>query len=196
MTREELIKKMEENSLLEKMRMFSPEDFLIHNAGLCLFGPWLLHLMTLAGYLDESKKAFKDLDSKIRAVFLLQYLTCSEDKEYRETELRFNRVLVDLPEDVSLPVRMELTAREKHIANRLLTATQNRWPDIKDSSARSFQLGFIIRAGYLEQQAENWLLTVENKPIDLLLDSVSWKFRQIHLPWLKKGIQVSWREKQ
>lgn len=70
MTREELIKKMEENSLLEKMRMFSPEDFLIHNAGLCLFGPWLLHLMTLAGYLDESKKAFKDLDSKIRAVFL------------------------------------------------------------------------------------------------------------------------------
>lgn len=189
------MKKMEENSLLERMRMFTPEDFFINNAGFCLFSPWLLHLMNLAGYLDESRKNFKDTDSKIRAVFLLQYLTCSEDREYREAELKFNRILVDLPADVLLPGQIELTAKERHVADCLLTTARNHWPQVKGTSIRSFQLGFIIRTGCLEQLDENWLLTVENKPLDLLLDFVSWNFRQIRLPWLKKNVQVSWHER-
>ncbi|WP_368165261.1 contractile injection system tape measure protein [Bacteroides cellulosilyticus] len=48
----------------------------------------------------------------------------------------------------------------------------------------------------MEEQDEKWLLTVDDKTHDILLDSVPWGFRQIRLPWLKKYIQVKWHDKQ
>lgn len=64
MTREELMKKMEENDLLKKMeedrfllekelRKFRFSDLSINNAGLCLFAPKCRGLMHFLGYLDE-----------------------------------------------------------------------------------------------------------------------------------------------
>ena len=69
-------------------------------------------------------------------MFLLQYLTCQEEKEYRETELVFNRLLVGLPMHIPLPKRLELTAEEKQIADSLLSAVKAQVEDERNIAER------------------------------------------------------------
>lgn len=173
-----------------------PEFFTVGNAGLCLLSPWLVRLFGMLGYLDEEKKKLKDTASKIRAVFLLQYLVYGEEREHRETELSFNRLLAGLSRHVPLPKRLPLTEEEKQTADSMVAGVKMNWSQLKGTSVEGFRRSFIARGGTLEQQEERWLLTVEKKTHDILLESVPWSFRQVRLPWLKKYIQVIWNEKQ
>lgn len=168
----------------------------IGNAGLCMLSPWFPQLLNLAGYLDEGKKDFKDEESKIRALFLLQYLACSEEKEYGETELAFNRLLVALPMHIPVPNRLELTDMERQAAESMLRGVKSNYSKFGNTSIKGFQDSFIVRKGSLQQQEQQWRLNVECKAYDILLDSLPWSFSQIHFPWLKKHIQIFWRENQ
>ena len=170
--------------------------FTVENTGLCLFHLWFPRLFDLLDYLNEDKRNFKDEASKIRAVFLLQYLVYGEERKYRETGLAFNRLLVSLPMHIPLPESLELTDKEKQTAESLLAGVKANWRAMNGTSVKGFQESFIIRTGSLEEQEEKWLLTVDNKTIDILIDTVPWSFRQIRFPWLKKYIQVVWHEKQ
>lgn len=169
---------------------------LIDNAGLCLFAPWFPRLFAMLGYLDEDKRDFKDIASKLRAVFLIQYFICPQEKDFRESELAFNRLLVSLPPQIPLPKRMELTNEEKQTANDMMEGVKANWVKMRGTSIEGFRRTFLIRNGQLEHQDERWLLTVEDKVYDILLDTIPWGFRQIRFPWMKKYIQVSWHEKQ
>lgn len=184
----------EEEKILESSHEL--EVALVGNAGLCLLSPWFPRLFALLGYLDEEKRNFKDTASRIRAVFLLQYLANPEEKDYRESELAFNRLLVALPAQVPLPKRVELTDEERQTADNMLAGVKANWPKMEGTSVSGFRQSFILRDGRLEQQDERWLLTIESRVYDILLDAVPWGFRQIRFPWLKKYIQVFWREKQ
>lgn len=195
MISEKLMPEEEKNWLIGEP-MSDPKIFFIDNAGLCLLSAWFLRLLSMLDYLNEARKDIKDTKSRIRAIFLLQYLTCQEEKEYRETELVFNRLLVGLPMHIPLPKRLELTAEEKQIADSLLSAVKAHWPKMNGTSMKGFLQSFVTRTGRLEEQDEKWVLTVDDKAFDILLDSVPWGFRQIRLPWMKKYIQVKWHEKQ
>lgn len=195
MISEKLMPEEEKNWLIGEP-MSDPKIFFIDNAGLCLLSAWFLRLLSMLDYLNEARKDIKDTKSRIRAIFLLQYLTCQEEKEYRETELVFNRLLVGLPMHIPLPKRLELTAEEKQIADSLLSAVKAYWPKMNGTSMKGFLQSFVTRTGRLEEQDEKWVLTVDDRTYDILLDSVPWGFRQIRLPWMKKYIQVKWHEKQ
>lgn len=194
MISEKLMPEEEKNWLIGEP-MSDPKIFFIDNAGLCLLSAWFLRLLSMLDYLNEARKDIKDTKSRIRAIFLLQYLTYQEEKEYRETELVFNRLLVGLPMHIPLPKRLELTAEEKQIADSLLSAVKAHWPKMNGTSMKGFLQSFVTRTGRLEEQDEKWVLTVDDKAFDILLDSIPWGFRQIRLPWLKKYIQVKWHEK-
>lgn len=174
----------------------APEILLVDNAGLCLLSPWLVRLFSMLGYLEDKEKIFKDTTSKIRAVFLLQYLVHGEELEHRESELAFNRLLTALPSFVPLPKRLALTREEKQTADGMMTAVKAYWKKMDGTSMNGFRQSFILRDGILNQQEERWLLTVNDKAHDVLLETVPWSFRQIRLPWLKKYVQVAWHEKQ
>ena len=195
MISEKLMPEEEKNWLIGEP-MSDPKIFFIDNAGLCLLSAWFLRLLSMLDYLNEARKDIKDTKSRIRAIFLLQYLTYQEEKEYWETELVFNRLLVGLPMHIPLPKRLELTAEEKQIADSLLSAVKAHWPKMNGTSMKGFLQSFVTRTGRLEEQDEKWVLTVDDKAFDILLDSIPWGFRQIRLPWLKKYIQVKWHEKQ
>ena len=195
MISEKLMPEEEKNWLIGEP-MSDPKIFFIDNAGLCLLSAWFLRLLSMLDYLNEARKDIKDTKSRIRAIFLLQYLTCQEEKEYRETELVFNRLLVGLPMHIPLPKRLELTAEEKQIADSLLSAVKAHWPKMNGTSMKGFLQSFVTRTGRLEEQDEKWVLTVDDRTYDIPLDSVPWGFRQIRLPWMKKYIQVKWHEKQ
>lgn len=186
----------EEEKNLEKGLEDNLEVAFVGNAGLCLLSPWFPRLFSILGYLDEEKRNFRDTASRIRAVFLLQYMVSPENKDYREQELAFNRLLIALPSQVPLPKRIELTEEEKRTADGMLEGVKGNWIKMNGTSVSGFRQSFIVRDGRLEQQDEKWLLTVENRVYDILLDTVPWMFRQIRFPWLKKRIQVLWHEKQ
>lgn len=173
-----------------------PEALTVGNAGLCLLAPWFVRLFAMLGWLDEERKKFRNTAAKVRAVFLLQYIVCGEEREWRETELAFNRLLTALPGHVPLPRRLSLTDEERQTADSMVAGVKANWPQMNGTSVEGFRSSFILRGGTLEQEEERWLLTVGEKAYDLLLETVPWGFRQIRLPWLKKHVQVKWHEKQ
>ena len=173
-----------------------PEALTVGNAGLCLLAPWFVRLFAMLGYLDEERKKFRSTASKVRAVFLLQYLASGEEQAWREAELAFNRLLTALPGHVPLPGRLPLADEERQTADGMVAGVKANWPQMNGTSVEGFRGSFILRGGTLEQEEERWLLTVEEKAYDLLLETVPWGFRQIRLPWLKKHVQVKWHEKQ
>lgn len=175
----------------------TPTDFMpVGNAGLCLLAPWFVRLFAMLGYMEEGKRTFKDTASKVRAVFLLQYLACGEEREWREPELVFNRLLTALSGNIPLPKRLTLTGEEMQTADSMVEGVKANWPKMDGTSVEGFRQSFILRDGIMEEEEGRWLLTVEEKAYDVLLDTVPWGFRQIRLPWLKKCVQVKWHEKQ
>nr|WP_129734243.1 contractile injection system tape measure protein [Parabacteroides goldsteinii] len=191
---EEVLRIME-NYPTEEMKTETPESFHVNNAGLCLLSPWFPRLMHMCDLLDEHRMSFKNDLCRLHAVFLLQYLTCSEEREYAETELAFNRMLVGLPMHLPLPKRLELTTKEKEMADSMLEGVKSNWTHMRNTSMKGFQQNFIVRGGELVQQEDKWLLTVEERTIDILLEYIPWPFKLIRLPWLKKYVQVHWHEK-
>lgn len=173
-----------------------PEALTVGNAGLCLLAPWFVRLFAMLGLLDEERKKFRNTASKVRAAFLLQYIVCGEEREWREAELAFNRLLTALPGNVPLPKRLPLTEEERQTADSMVAGVKANWPQMNGTSVEGFRGSFLLRKGMLEQEEERWLLTVEEKAYDILLETVPWGFRQIRLPWLKKYVQVRWHEKQ
>ena len=198
--KEETVRRVEAELALSETEASASEELLevltVGNAGLCLLAPWFVRLFAMLGWLDEERKKFRSTASKVRAVFLLQYIVCGEEREWREAELAFNRLLTALPGNVPLPKRLPLTEEERQTADSMVAGVKPNWPQMGGTSVEGFRGSFLLREGTLEQEEERWLLTVKEKAYDILLETVPWGFRQIRLPWLKKHVQVRWHEKQ
>lgn len=190
----DLIVSDEEATKLEETAQ--PEYIPVTNAGLCLLAPWLLRLFGMLDLLAEGRKDLKDMDARIRAIFILQRLVTAEERKYKESDLAFNRLLVACPFNVPLPKSLKLTDKEIETVESMLAGVKANWSKMANTSIGGFQRSFIEREGHLEQQESKWILTVENKAYDILLDSLPWSYKMIRLPWLKKPISVSWRDKE
>lgn len=188
--------KVSENEVAELEDAVQPDYIPVTNAGLCLFAPWIIRLFGMLELLSEDRKDLKDMDARIRAIFILQRLVTAERREYKESDLAFNRLLVTCPFNVPLPKNLELTDKEIETVESMLAGVKANWPKMVNTSVGGFQRSFIEREGQLEQQENKWVLTVENKAYDILLDSLPWSYKMIRLPWLKKPISVSWRDKE
>lgn len=176
-----------------------PEYIEVPNAGLCLLALWLPRLFDMLGLLEtgaDGKKDFKDTDTRIRAIFVLQRLVTDEKREYKEQELAFNRILAACPFSVPLPKTLELTDTELQTVESMLAGVKSNWNKLKGTSVKGFQRSFIERPGKLEQREDKWVLYVEERSYDILLDSLPWSYRRIRLPWLKKRMDVVWRDKE
>lgn len=176
-----------------------PEYIEVLNAGLCLLALWLPRLFDMLGLLEtgaDGKKDFRDTDARIRAIFVLQRLVTDEKREYKEQELAFNRILAACPFSVPLPKTLELTDTELQTVESMLAGVKSNWNKLKGTSVKGFQRSFIERPGKLEQREDKWVLYVEERSYDILLDSLPWSYRRIRLPWLKMRMDVVWRDKE
>lgn len=176
-----------------------PDYIEIPNAGLCLLAIWFTRLFDMLGLLEEredGKKDLRDMEARIRAIFILQRIVTDEPRKYKEQELAFNRILTGCPFYVPLPKTLVLTNKEIQTVESMLSGVKSNWDKLKNTSVKGFQHSFIERPGKLEQRENKWVLYVENRSYDLLLDSLPWSYRQIRLPWLKKNIHVVWRDKE
>lgn len=181
---------MEENNFNESQN--KPEFIEVTNAGLALLSPYYPRLFSMLDLLDN-KKDFKDMNSRIRAIFILQYLVGLNKTEYTEQDLAFNRILVNCPFSEPLPKELKLNAKEIEVTDSLLNSLKTNWSKMKNTRIEGIQKAFIERNGKLEKKEVFWILNVEERAYDILIDSVPWSFHLIHFPWLKENIKVNWR---
>lgn len=164
----------------------------IENAGLALISPYITRLFSLAQLTEDN--SFKSDESRIRAIFLLQYAACGDRRtEFGEHELFLNKILVGFPPEKPIPKTCELTKEEREMVESMLKGALQHWSKLKNTSVAGLQEAFIMRRGILDDNKSHTWLTVEEKPYDLLLDSCPWSFRMIKTPWMAEFIEVKWR---
>ena len=184
--------KNKDNSDKQKTKTPEPESISIHinNAGIVLLSPYFPRLYTMLGLTEGAD--FKDEDAKVKAIYALQY-AAFENTESPEHELILNKILVGLDTEAPIPSKIDLTDEEKETITSMLNGAKQNWPKLKNTSIEGLREAFLQREGKLAETEDHYLLTVEEKAYDILLDSLPWNFRMIKHLWMGKMIQVKWR---
>lgn len=162
----------------------------IRNAGLVLLTPFFPRLFSMLNLLDE-KKRLSERAHKIKAIYLMQYLV-TEDEKIPEYELFLNKLLTGYEPGDSFPAFMEIEEQERQILVSLLDGVRQNWEKMKNTSIRGFRNSFLLREGVLEEKEDHWLLTVEPRAYDVLLDTLPWSYSPVKWPWMAKPIFVKW----
>jgi len=178
----------------EKMDLLSvpenPDRIWVEYAGIVLLSPYLPILFTRLGLIGEEN--FMDTDSKIKAVFLLHYLVTGKI-EMEEPYAFLYRILTGMENTIPLPRVLELTGEEKEIALSLLQNVLRQWEKLQNTSVAGLRESFLQRSGMLLKQDDHWLLTIEEKTYDILIDWIPWSFKMIRYSWMDQLIRVKWR---
>lgn len=168
----------------------------VSNAGIVLFHPFLPRLFTQLDYLSPDRLSFRNEDAQVCAVFLLQYVVYGEEREWPETELGLNKVIAGMTgEHRPLPRQVKLEDTEKEWAEKMLEAAKGMWDKLKHTSNQGIRVSFLQRRGLIihHESEARWELRVEEKPYDVLLDSLPWNFRLSRFPWMHERMEVKWR---
>jgi hypothetical protein len=178
--------KLSDNSVPEEKEI--KDEIYIANAGLVLLNPFIELFF-------EELKIVKNgqLKKSQRGVFLLQWLVAGQ-LNASEYELPLNKLLCGIPLDEPVTGTFKLTKREKNEAQNLLEAVVRHWDVLKNTSPAGLQENFLCREGKLTQKSDgDWLLQVDRKSIDILLDHLPWSISMIKLPWMSQMLWVEWQ---
>lgn len=162
----------------------------ISNAGLILLAPFLPRLFCVLELTENN--AFKSQEAQIRATCILQYIVLGQT-EFPDFDLLLNKLLTGLGIEEPIPLHVELSAKEIDTINQMLQSVLQHWTKLKNTSVNGLREAFLQRDGKLEEREDNYMLTVEEKAFDMLLDSLPWSFRMTKFSWMEKSIQVKWR---
>jgi len=162
------------------------EEIFIANAGLVIVAPFLPRLFENLGWLRDI-----ELLSPIRAIYLLHYLG-SGNPVGMEYEFTLNKILCGVDVNEPLSHAEDLGSNELEEANKVLMAILEHWKVLKNTSIEGLRESFLLRNGKLSRTDDKWLLQVEQKSYDMLLQSLPWTINLIQLPFMKTSLNVEW----
>lgn len=193
----EIIQTFKDNEMKKQLLDNPNEAIQVPNAGIVLLSPYYARLFSMLNLTDLSDKTrFKDSESQVKAIFILQYLVYGDfEKEFEEHELTLNKLIVGWDGSVPLPKRILLNNTEMDTALSLLESVKTHWQKVKNTSITAFRESFLERNGVLKKgdNAHEYLLEVEQKAYDVLLDSLPWSYSYIRTFNTQSIIQVKWR---
>jgi|GEM_PF-4369913 len=170
--------------------VFSQTDELyLTNAGLAILTPYLPRFFENM-YLVE-KKTFIDELAPHKAMALLQFLA-DGSVEPPEYLLPLNKVLCGIPLETPFEAVVELDKEETEAAEAFLEAVIANAPILKNMSIDGFRNTFLRRKGILSFEDGHWMLHVERKTYDVVLDRFPWPFKIVKLPWMEYVLYVDW----
>jgi len=170
-------------------RFSDSDEVHLPNAGLVLLWPFLGHFFEQLGLMEG--KQFKDAAAVHRAVGLLGYLA-TEDPAPEEYQLPLCKVLCGMELDEVFEFGPPLEEAEAEECSKLLTAVIGHAPILKNMSIAGFRGTFLIRQGVLSPRDGAWLLRVERKMYDVVLERFPWSWQWIKLPWMAAPLRVEW----
>ena len=169
-----------------------PWEIYIENAGLILLHVYLPALFKELDCWDGS--GFRE-DVQQRIILLIQNMISPADL-FPEYHLLLNKLLCGYPAKGHLPLCLEDgAAREQEQVSTLLHRLRQDWTlngAPVSPTVENLRDAFLQRQGKLIRRETDWLLQVEQKAYDLVLNSLPWNIRTIRLPWMEETLWVEW----
>ena len=166
-----------------------PDIIYITNAGLVLLHPFM---PALFGHLNLiEKNTWIDETSVYKAVMSMQFMVTGEDKT-EEFDLVLNKILCGMDNEEVVPTTILPDEETKTECDVLLMEVIKYWDVLKNTSIAGLREGFLQRSGKLSRVDDGWLLQVEQKAIDILLNHLPWGIGIIKLPWMNEMLHVEW----
>ena len=167
----------------------SPEKFLIKTAGIVLLAPFFKSFFKELGLLEDDK--WIDKAAAYRAVHLLKFIGTGMQQQ-PEYSMVLEKICCSLSLAEPVPLDIRLEEKEIREAEQLLGAVITHWRALKNTSVNGLREGFLKREAILTKRENGWLLQVERKTLDVLLDSLPWGYSTVRLPWNNYIIMVEW----
>ena len=161
---------------------------LVDHAGVVIVHPFLPRFFeTLGVALGD------ELLDPARALCLLHYLATAEVTA-PEHRLTLAKVLCEVPVNQPVEADVGLTEAETAEANAMLEAAIRHWAALGGTSPDGLRDEFLRRPGMLAVDLDDgWLLRMETRTSDILLDQLPWGISMVQLPWMSRLIRVDWR---
>jgi hypothetical protein len=169
------------------------KDISVKNGGLVILWPFLKVYFNMLGLLNQEGN-FRSMTERARACHLLQYLAIQRSYG-EEFYYPLNKILTGYPLDEPLPYEITMTKKEIDVSNALLKNVITQWNALRGGTVDGLRGSFLIRDGILVPTPNGWLLTVETKAYDILMDKLPWGIGMIKLSWAPYILNVEWERK-
>lgn len=165
------------------------EGVYVNYAGVVLLHPFLPALFEKLGLLKAG--AWKNRQSQLKGVHVLAYLVGGSRCCPEQDQLLFKH-LCGLSWETIVAPSLDLEPYEMEEADALLRSVLDHWTALKGTSPDGLREGFIRRTGKLIKKQDSWLLYVEQKSQDILLQQLPWGIGMLRFPWMKELIWINW----
>jgi|CXWL01.1.fsa_nt_gi hypothetical protein len=165
------------------------QRYVVYHSGVILLAPFFRQFFDDCGLLNGLE--WKSRDSQYQAVHLLKYLT-ADLKTTAEYSLVLEKLICGIAIEEPIPLDAVLQEQQMYQAHELLTSVIEHWQALKNTSINGLRETFLKRDGLITRKNDGWLLQVERKTPDVLLDSIPWGYSTIPLPWNGYLIHVEW----
>jgi len=162
------------------------EGLLVDDAGVVLLHPFLPRFFGALGVAVDDA-----LVRPARAALLLHHLATGA-LAAEEHDLVLAKVLCGIPIESPVPREAPVTAEEQAEATALLDSVVRHWEVLRNTTADGLRGNFLARRGRIELREDDWVLRLELRPYDLLLDSLPWGIAHVKLPWMPRLMHVEW----
>jgi hypothetical protein len=164
----------------------SKEGIYVGNAGLVIAAPFFLSFFKKINLADEG--VILDINS---AVGLVHFLATGNEGA-AEFELGLAKILCGLSMETPVETGLTFSEEQRTEANELLLSVIEYWNILGETSVAGLRESFLQRNGKLTFDGKSWLLQVEQKPFDMLLQHLPWNISMIQLPWMKYMLKTEW----
>jgi hypothetical protein len=160
-------------------------------AGVCLLWPFLSRFFARLGLLNDEETGFAGLAAQQRAVLLLHHLATGE-RDAAEFSLMLPKVLCGMPPFDPCEIVEPVTDAEDAEAGQLLDAAIAHAASFGTLSHAGLRETFLMRKGLLATRDGAWLLRLERRSADVLLERIPWTLQWLRLPWMQAAMRVEW----
>lgn len=161
------------------------EGVYVSNAGLVILAAFLPAFFDKLGLLKDNK-----LQKPGIACNLLALMTGKVASE--EHVLLLPKLLCGIEPEVVVAPSHKFSVQQKKEVSNLLSSVIEYWSVLQNTSHEALQETFLLRAGKLSLVKNEWILQVEQKSYDMLLQHLPWNISMIQLPWMQKMLKTEW----
>lgn len=167
----------------------APDSLYVNNAGLLLLHPFLPEMFRRLALLKDGQ--WRDDTSQHTAVRVLEWLATGKEAA-PEFNLTLNKIICGMAPGAVPLVNDQWSPAIKTECNDLLDSVIGYWTALKNTGREALRETFLQRLGKLTPTDHGWLLQVEQKAVDILLNRLPWGIGVIKLPWMEEKIFVEW----
>ena len=163
--------------------------YLVKHAGIILLSPFLKFFFKNLNLLEANQ--WKTKDAQYKAFHLLKFISTGL-QQTPEYNLTLEKIICGVAIEEPIPLEIILSENEINESQSLLESVIEHWKAIKNTSVNGLREAFLKRDGILTEKENGWLLQVERKTLDILMEDIPWGYSTIAFPWNSNLICIEW----